>query len=321
MKKLLLGAMMSALFVMNADAGIFNSIKKKVVQVQHKIKGDRSMDEKTEIQPFKMYLKDIIKTAGEFYKILEEDEKNVFKSSQDNINKFVIFARTAYNKKVTTYDENAVKECINGIKGSFVLSVLDSHREETQCTNFIAAIGRAIDFAQKLETKYTDNKVLARVVDGLMEIKRFVTGEEARLRAEAIAQRQAEADQQAIEDYNFRLQEAARLEAEATRQKEAVQRQAEADQQAIEDYNFKLQEAARLEAEADQQAIEESSTDNVVYGEPETFGSTETLVINENTERPLVNNTSSKLQELQETQQLVQQTPVKRSSSSRGRRR
>ena len=215
MKKLLLGAMMSALFVMNAEAGPISWIKNKAVQVQHKIKNDRSMDEKTEIQPFKARLKNILTTANEFYKILGSEEKDTFKPSLDNMGKFVIFARTAYNKKVTTYNEEDVKACIAGIKASFVLPVLQNYDGQKQCQDFIMAISNALSFARNLEKKYTDNRVLIRVVDGLIEIEKFVTGEEAR---EAEARRiaaQKEAERVAKEDYQFRLEEAARLEAEA----------------------------------------------------------------------------------------------------------
>lgn len=258
MKKLLLGAMMSALFVMNAEAGPISWIKNKAVQVQHKIKNDRSMDEKTEIQPFKARLKNILTTANEFYKILDSEEKDAFKPSLDNMGKFVIFARTAYNKKVTTYNEEDVKACIDGIKGSFVLSVLQNHDGQKQCQDFIAAISNALSFARNLEKKYTDNRVLIRVVDGLIEIEKFVTGEEAR---EAEARRiaaQKEAERVAKEDYQFRLEEAARLEAEEEARRIAAEEALRAEA-----------EKARLEAEEDaklfQKALEaEKSGDPLI---------------------------------------------------------
>ena len=314
MKKLLLGAMMSALFVMNAEAGPISWIKNKAVQVQHKIKNDRSMDEKTEIQPFKARLKNILTTANEFYKILGSEEKDTFKPSLDNMGKFVIFARTAYNKKVTTYNEEDVKACIAGIKASFVLPVLQNYDGQKQCQDFIMAISNALSFARNLEKKYTDNRVLIRVVDGLIEIEKFVTGEEAR---EAEARRiaaQKEAERVAKEDYQFRLEEAARLEAEEEARRIAAQK--EAERVAKEDYQFRLEEAARLEAEA--KAVPE-----------ENLGSTDTLVVDEsgNQVLPEVSDYNTKIQQFQqeapEKEQTVQSTtrttstPIRRASRRR----
>lgn len=277
MKKLLLGAMMSALFVMNAEAGPISWIKNKAVQVQHKIKNDRSMDEKTEIQPFKARLKNILTTANEFYKILDSEEKDAFKPSLDNMGKFVIFARTAYNKKVTTYNEEDVKACIDGIKGSFVLSVLQNHDGQKQCQDFIAAISNALSFARNLEKKYTDNRVLIRVVDGLIEIEKFVTGEEAR---EAEARRiaaQKEAERVAKEDYQFRLEEAARLEAEEEARRIAAE-EAEARRIAAEEALRAEAEKARLDAEEDakqfQKALEAEKSGDPLIGTSEIIETT-----------------------------------------------
>ncbi len=182
MKKLLIGAMMSALFVMNAEAGIFSALKNKVVQVQHKIKKDRTMDETKEIKPFKTYLKNITKTADEFYNILENEEKSTFKPAQDSIGKFVIFARTSY-KKNATYDEYAVAEYISGIKEDLVWSVLAEHNSTQQYKSFTAAVYNAYNFAVSLQQKYPSNMVLNGVVKGLSEIWDFVSGKAAERKA------------------------------------------------------------------------------------------------------------------------------------------
>jgi len=244
MKKILLGAMMSALFVMNAEAGIFKSIKNKVVQVQHKIKNDRAMDEKKEIQPFKTYLNNVITTMGKLYEIMDVGEKVSFGPAQDAMKQFIMnVARKSYVKG-TAYDEKIVRSYINKIANDDVWSALRDHTGTQEYKNFVTAVGNAHDFTLRLQQRYSDNAVLNRTVAGLASIAYVVSGDKAAdeeaARQAAAAARQKEAELQAEQDYQFRIAEAARLEeeAEAKRQaEEAARIQAEAD------------EAARIRAE------------------------------------------------------------------------
>ena len=292
MKKLLLGAMMSALFVMNADAGFMDKMKsglKKVgtsvknvsTSLQHKIKKDRTMDEKTEIQPFKAYLSNIIKTMGNLYKkITDTTDKEVFGKAQDAMKKFVInVARKSYVKGATC-NEDEVSGYINEITKDEVWGVLREHIGETEYNSFITAVNTAYNFANGLLRKYSSNSVLSRTVAGLANILYVVSGNKA------------EAEDM---DYKFRLEEAARLEAEA-------------------------------EAKAGASTAQEFSNawpGSTVNFEPEEFGNTETMdVVNESGNLVQPNDTYNNLEELR-TETIDTQQPVYvnsgRGNSGRGK--
>ncbi len=177
MKKLLLGAMMSALFVMNANAGMWSSIRNKTIQFQHKMKKDRTMDEK-DIQIFKEYLGKILTTAKAFYKILDNVlDKEHFQPCIDNLDKLVMFSRTSY-KKGAIYDDGKRKEVqgyIDKITNNSVQKVLDEYKYTAECVNFIDAVKGAFVYAQNLQQKYPTNEVLKGVVMAFTQINDFVT--------------------------------------------------------------------------------------------------------------------------------------------------
>ncbi len=291
MKKLLLGAVMSALFVMDADAGIFSSIKSVATKVKNKtvdiVKGKKVLEDK-DIQD----IKSIAATLSERAKIFSsyasspnftKEERTKFSNISKMVNNLSKFIKTAGRNKVISQKTNDAVDKTVTILSDNINSV--NVTDVNMLNPFFSEINNSFNKVTQISMSYPDNNVLQKFLDATEKTSNILENKLNEAAQSGLLRRaQSEIDfefpenaemngvkrsystsdlgvSQPVKEFEFE-DKATRLEAEAddARRRAAEQRQAEADQQSMEDYNFRLQEAARLEAEAEarRQAEEEA---------------------------------------------------------------